>query len=497
MPVQTPLAVEPDTISDERLGIILRHQNPWWVHGRAARQPDASEYARADLAGIVDRLGDRQVHALIGARSIGKTAMLKRLAARLAEKAGDPRRVLYISLDEPPFTSGPEHIRHTLEWYVEEIVKYPLDGIAERMYVMLDEVQEVDGWQSVLKRWVDLGYNAKFIVSGSSSIGILSGTSESLVGRMKYQEVLPLSFPEYASLRGFGHAGGARAGMRGALERAMASGDAEEFHGAAKTAHASLAGHGDALRALLAEYMTYGGRPGVAAKDDAGEKADMLDGHLQLAMYKDIVRVGGVKSPATIDALLSMLAWKSPQTINVSRLARDLGVSRDATRHYLHLLKAAYIVQDAELYSENPGVRARADKRVYIGDPGTRNAALRSLAGDMLLLDPAEAGRIAGAAVCDHAVRLARSYDAVAGRHPYYWRNGRGDEVDAVVRIGGRALPVESKYRRRAREADLRGIRAFAEKFGTRVGLVVSDEKIGLADGGIVTIPLWLFLMMC
>ena len=192
-----------------------------------------------------------------------------------------------------------------------------------------------------------------------------------------------------------------------------------------------------------------------------------------------------------------MLAWKSPQTINVSRLARDLGVSRDATRHYLHLLKAAYIVQDAELYSEDPGVRARADKRVYIGDPGTRNAALRSLAGDMLLLDPAEAGRIAEAAVCDHTVRLARSYDAVAGRHPYYWRNGRGDEVDAVVRIGGTALPVESRYRRRAGEADLRGIMAFAEKFGTRVGLVVSDEKIGLADGGIVTVPLWLYLLMC
>ena len=60
----------------------------------------------------------------------------------------------------------------------------------------------------------------------------------------------------------------------------MASGNAKEFHDAAKSAHVSLAGHSDALRALLAEYMTYGGRPGVAVKDDAGEKADMLDGHL-------------------------------------------------------------------------------------------------------------------------------------------------------------------------------------------------------------------------
>ncbi len=482
---------------DVRLNVVMNNQNPWWNRGGVQHASDVPKCTRTDFATIVDRLGDRQICTLIGARQMGKTAMMMQLAAKLVREVDDPKRVMYASLDEPSLTSGPEYMRHILEWYVGVVVREPLGDISERVYILLDEIQEVDGWQRILKRWVDLGYNAKFIVSGSSSIGILSGASESLIGRMRYQEVMPLSFPEYASLKGFGHAAQAGADMRSALGQALAEGNAETFYAAARSAHLDLGGYSDSLRAHLLQYMMYGGRPGVATKDNAGEKREMLRHHLQLAIYKDIVRIGGVKNPASIDRLISMLAWKSPQTINVSRLARDLDVGRETTKQYLHLLKAAYLVQDAELYSEDPGVRARADKRVYIGDPGTRTAALRALAGD-ILSDPADIRRVAETVVCDHTMRLARWYDRVSGRYIYYWRNSKGDEVDAVVRIGGKALPVESKHGRRTRESDFRGIRRFAEKFGTSVGLVVSDEGIGLDDDGkIVTIPMWLYLLMC
>lgn len=99
--------------------------------------------------------------------------------------------------------------------------------------------------------------------------------------------------------------------------------------------------------------------------------------------------------------------------------------------------------------------------------------------------------------MCDHALCLARSYNYVDGQRMYYWRDGGGDEVDAVVRIGRGMLPVVSRYRARIGESDLRGIRRFAAKFGTKVGLVVSDSGTGMTDDGIVTVPLWLYLSMC
>ena len=485
-----------DAFSDERLGVILSRQNPWWRQacGTAPRSGTLA-YARRDLDGMIDGLGDRRIHAVVGPRQTGKTTMLKQLAARLTGGGCDPRRVMYASLDEPPFTSGLEHVRRALEWYVQEVVKEPLDGIGGRLYIMLDEVQEVDGWQGVLKRWADLEYDAKFLVSGSSSTGMPSGTSGPPTGRIKRQEVMPLSFSEYASLKGLDRAALAGADMRAALAGALACGDAGPFCEAARSAGAGLAPHADELKARLSEYLAYGGRPGVAMAGDPCKKRAMLEDNIQLAIYKDVVRPGGVRIPASIDALLSVLAWKSPQTVNISRLARDLDASRDAVKHHLHLLVSSYILYEAQLYSEDPGVRARAETKAHIRDPGTRSAAMRSLAAD-IFDDPSEAGRAAESAVCDHALRLARSYDAVEGGRMYYWRNSTGDGVDAVVRIGGNVLPVVSKHRARTRESDLGGIRRFAGRFGSRVGLVVSDAGPGVSDDGIVTVPLWLYLLM-
>ena len=262
-----------------------------------------------------------------------------------------------------------------------------------------------------------------------------------------------------------------------------------------RSASAGLASYADELRARLSEYLVYGGRPRVAIKGDPAEKRAMLDDRLQLAMYKDIVRIGGVKSPALMDALLSLLAWKSPQTVNISRLARDLDANRDTVKHYLHLLASSYILYEAQLYSEDPGVRARAEKKAHIRDPATRAAAMRSSAAD-ILDDPADAGRAAELAVCDHALRLARSYDAVEGGRMYYWRTAPTTRWMPSSGSGGRMLPVESRHRTRIGESDLRGIRRFAARFDSRVGLVVSDARSGVSVDGIVTVPLWLYLLM-
>lgn len=480
-----------------RLSDSIGSQNPWWGSGGAVPSPlSAHSYTRGDLQGIMDSLGDREILAVVGARQIGKTTMLMQLAARLIGDGVDPKRIMYASLDEPPFLSGTEYLSAALEWYVREIVREPRGSLAGRLYIMLDEVQEADGWQSILKRWVDLRYDTKFVVSGSSSIGLLSGKSESLMGRIKYRRVMPMSFSEYASFKGLGGVAQAGASMRRALAAALESGDAAAFYDAARSAYASLATRTDELKSRLSEYMEYGGRPGVAAEADPANKRSMLADHLQLAIYKDIVRTGSVRDPAAIDFLLSMLAWKSPQTVNTSRLGRDLEANRSTAKYYLHLLKAAYIVYDAQLYSNNPGVRARAEKKVYIGDPGTRTAALRSLAGGARG-NPADLGRAAESTVCDHTMRLGASYDPVWGGDLFYWRNSRGDEVDAVIKIGEAALPVESKYRARVKESDLGGIRRFAEQHGSKMGIVVSSEDMGAADGGIVVMPLWLYLIMC
>ena len=80
---------------------------------------------------------------------------------------------------------------------------------------------------------------------------------------------------------------------------------------------------------------------------------------------------------------------------------------------------------------------------------------------------------------------------------PHYWRSGRGDEVDLVIELCGRAVPIEVKYRQRVEASSLVGLSRFADKFGSRVALVVTRDRAGLIDDRTVAVPLWLYLAMC
>lgn len=69
-----------EAFSGDRLGTILSRQNPWWgQEGTAAPRAGISTYARRDLAGVIDSLGDRSVHAVVGPRQAGKTTMLRQV----------------------------------------------------------------------------------------------------------------------------------------------------------------------------------------------------------------------------------------------------------------------------------------------------------------------------------------------------------------------------------------------------------------------------------
>ena len=323
-------------------------------------------------------LGDRRIHAIVGPRQAGKTTMLLQLAARMMGDGCDPRRIVYASLAVPPLSLGAGQVRRALEWYVREVAREAPGGVGGgRLYFLLDEVQDVDGWQGALCRWAGPEYDARFFVSASSDMGERGCASGPLAGRMRRQHVMLLSFSEYASLGGIDAAGRAGAGMRGALAEALAGGDAGLLYDAARSACARLAPHVDALGACLSEYLAYGGRPGVAMERDRDRKMAMLADSLHLAVYGDIVRIGGgAGSPALLDSILSVLAWESPRTVSVSGLARDLDADRETVRHCLRLLEAAHIVYGARLYSDDPGAGARLEAGAHMrsGDAHGRDA---------------------------------------------------------------------------------------------------------------------------
>ena len=474
-------------------------QNPWWTGGRV---PDArlSEFKRHDYSVMAQRMEEHRVHALLGARQVGKTTLLYQLASELVGRS-DPRRIMLLSLDEPGLFSSADNLYRMLNLYGLKILGEPLHHLTKKTYVILDEIQEVRNWQRVVKAVVDRRGPLTFVVSGSSSADIF-GTSESLVGRMRHQTMQAMSFSEYLSFKGRLHAKvfceiGAR--MRSALARSVEDGDPAPFYERSRDALLELAPAKSDIVVGLDEYMLYGGHPGIASAAGADLKAAELRTHLRLSMYNDIVKVGGVRSPQLVEQLFYMLAQNSPRLLSKEKMMKTLGINRRTLDAYLYILESTYMVSCADAYTRSAPVRSRSAKKVYVNDAGVRSAAL-SMSGARVLTRPEEVGRMAETVAGGHTGRLwSMLCPEAASRMPHYWRSGSGDEVDLVMDMQGRPVPIEVKYRRQVDASDLRGLSRFADRFGSGVALALTQDQMELVGDGsrTVAVPLWLYLLMC
>ena len=149
---------------------------------------------------IIPQIDKETILALIGARQVGKTTLLYQIIDELLSRTS-PENILFVELDNPYLNISLENLDRIFSVYSTTILKKEFDSLNETIYIILDEIQSFENWQNALKLWYDLGYKIKFIVTGSSSVGIFEGSAESLVGRVKHQIVLPMKFIEYVRFK--------------------------------------------------------------------------------------------------------------------------------------------------------------------------------------------------------------------------------------------------------------------------------------------------------
>lgn len=137
-----------------------------------------------------------------------------------------------------------------------------------------------------------------------------------------------------------------------------------------------------------------------------------------------------------------MLAARSAQLLNLSELARDLGVAVNTARAWLSVLEATHQVVVLRPYVANVGKRLVKTPKVYFTDVGT----LCYLTG---LRDPVHAaeGPMAGAIMETAVVSEILKAALHRGMDPqmYFWRTSAGLEVDFVVEHAGGLVPIEVK----------------------------------------------------
>ncbi|MDE2589454.1 MAG: AAA family ATPase, partial [Patescibacteria group bacterium] len=290
----------------EILRILYQH-NPWWIN-KPIPDIKLKEFKRRDYFKLEEELANNKITAVIGARQVGKTTMLYQLIQKLLSD-NNPQSIFFLSLDDQYLNITLRNLNKIFEVYASNILKTPLDELKHRVYFFLDEIQTVQDWEIILKRWYDLGYKIKFIISGSSSINILQGTSESLVGRIKPQIVLPMKFLEYIRLKEQNKLGEltntTNLEMHKALKYSIMQNKADPFYKICTTALKLFAPFKDKMSVYLNQYLVKGGYPEIAFIDNLALCAENLRNYLQLTLYKDIMRTGKVRDPVALENLVS------------------------------------------------------------------------------------------------------------------------------------------------------------------------------------------------
>ncbi|NJF24433.1 ATP-binding protein [Thermococcus sp. Bubb.Bath] len=377
------------------------------------------------------------VLAILGVRRSGKSVLSWRLAGK---------DVLYVNFfDERliDFKSGD----------FERLLSAARELWGEPPTIVLDEVQEVGGWQKFVSR---MRVNKRVIVTGSSS-KLLSGEMATyLTGRHVELTLFPFSFREFLKLRG------------------VELGENWE-HSDRKLAE---------IKRSLGEYLEMGGFPEV------GKFGKLYLSQIYRDLVeRDVIMRHNVRHQEALRELARYLISNYSSEFTYSKMGSIVGLKDVHTvRDYVSYLEEAYLVFTLMRFSFKPKGQLLAPRKVYPIDTG--------IARVLSLKAHPERGKLMELAVFLE-IKRSLSYSFSPGE-VYYWRDDKG-EVDFVIRLPNTMLPLQVIFSLEdTREREIGNLVRVSRLLRSKKALMITWEEKGrrAVDGvEIEILPLWEFLM--
>ena len=474
---------------------LLIDANPWWAEGKLPAEL-THEYRRRDYYVLRGEIGSKPVSAIGGPRQVGKTTLLYQLVEHLLSSSVDPSHILFVNFDLPGLAAAADSpLNDCLNSYADRVLGHPWRKEKAKVYIFLDEITKVENWHRDLKGWFDLKLPIKFLISSSSLSELRSGAAASLTGRISTHLLMTWKFVDvlmYLAEEPAWNDTGLR--LREAFSSAVHQGDPAVFERKLRDVEATTTRGRATLRSTLDRYLLTDGFPELLKIRDTRRSSARLREYLDLTIMNDLARVYQIRTPGLFYDMLGFLARESGQLISYRTLARMLNVQERTVVDYLDHLESVFLVAQAQFFSESRVKRIRRQRKILLTNPGLQNALLGRL-DRRTLTDPDLLGRLAEAVVYDHAKRLVYCLNPGPEPEAFYWRDDKNREVDVVISVDDKPIPIEVKYRTNPRR-DLDGLHSFLEEHqATPFGLVVTRDLIA-RDDKTIFLPLSHFLLM-
>jgi predicted AAA+ superfamily ATPase len=483
---------------------FLRTQNPWW---RGEADAPAPRFRRWLFEPLLHRLhrGLAPITVLRGPRQVGKSVLQHQIIHHLLDVEDlDPRRIFHVQFDQlPDLAAGGMPILRLALWYEHNVLGGSGIGGAfnawarrgEPVYLLFDEIQNLQGWAPELKSLVDQ-HEVRVLLTGSSALRIEKGR-DSLAGRISTLEIGTLTLCEIMELRGWGALTPAM-GLNnlGALkERAF-------WEGLAASGRRQREPRDRAFSA----FAERGGYP--VAQVRAEERWDDLAEYLEETVIRrvlghDLQR--GTEDPKIREEVFRIACRYAGQDPGPKVFLPALRGALELDLPWTAVLDELRDLADSLLLRRIPPVELRLKRqeqrhKICLCDHSLRAAWLREptpLTPEALARSPAQA-RLAGPL----AESIAGSLFAAISGIGVAWLPPRGDkpEIDFILTVGDLRIPVEVKYRQRIdARRDLRGLLSYIDRdvnlapFGL---LVTLRDDVEPMDPRVVSLPLASLLLL-
>jgi len=180
---------------------LVKPYSPWLEESeRTIWESNLPDFHRPVFKKLIDDLESiDQMISITGPRRVGKSTLLNQIAHHLLQNRNiAPERIIFYDFGDPSQFRRSINSEDIVESLMEQMLELGRTGPA---YLFLDEIQKLERWELYLKKYYDLKYPIKIVISGSASSPIFKKSRESLMGRIKDYHVLPFSFREFLLFR--------------------------------------------------------------------------------------------------------------------------------------------------------------------------------------------------------------------------------------------------------------------------------------------------------
>ena len=399
------------------------------------------------LKELIDRIDNQLIKVITGIRRCGKSYLLNIIFKNyLIENGIDENHIIQLSLDE---NKNKKYLDpDILDEYIRSLIKDK-----DKYYILLDEIQEVKDFESVLIGFMHID-NVEIYVTGSNSKFLSSDIVTEFRGRGDEIRVYPLSFAEFYSV------------YDGTEERA------------------------------LSEYYTYGGLPlTVIAKTD-NSKINYLRTQKDNVYINDIVDRNNVQNKEELEMLVQVIASDIGCLTNPLKLSNNFK-ERDKTStmtdktiyNYLGYLQDAFMIEKARRFDVRGKRFIETPQKYYFTDMGIRNS----------FLDFRQSEEISHTMENVIYIELKkRGYNVDVGSVEIREGNAKKQlEIDFVANKGNNKIYIQSALEMKTKEKVEQEQRSLlnVNDFFKKIIIVGDNIKRSRYDNGIIIMSIYDFLL--